>query len=120
MNKHSAEIDLLLGLQSEFAAWVCERWWFTLLEALILRKYSGNIPNILEPMNEFSKRHYILSPWAPIRFSGIQMIHVLGGFHRQSNPQRRDQVQWPQSQEAQLCSQTNTHPLREREKKNTR
>lgn len=45
------------------------------------------------------------------------MIHVLDGFHRQSNPQRRDQAQWPQSQEAQLCSQMNTRQLREGERK---
>lgn len=65
-------------------------------------------------MKELSKLYYFLFPWGLIRFSGIQMIHALSGFHRQSSPQRRDQARWPQSQEAQLCSQMNTRPLREK------
>lgn len=112
MNKNMQKLICCLNFNQGWLGF-CERWWFTSLEGLILR----DVPNILEPMKEFTRLHCFLFPRAPIRFSGIQMIHVLGGFHRQSNPQHRDQAQWPQSQEAQLCSQTNTHPLRERGKK---
>lgn len=76
--------------------------------------YSTGSPQ--HPGNEGRLLHtpgFFFSRGAPVRFSGIQMIHALGGFHRQSNPQHRDQAQWPQSQEAQLCSQMNTRPLRE-------
>ena len=70
------------------------------------------VHNILETMNGFSKLHAFLDSWAPIRFSGIQNIHALNGSHRQSSPQQGDQPRWPQSQEAQSCSQMNIHPLR--------
>ena len=70
------------------------------------------VHNILETMKGFSELHAFLYSWAQIRFSGIQNIHALNGLHRQSNPQRGDQSRWPQSQEAQLCSQMNIHTLR--------
>lgn len=89
----------------------CERWGFTLLEEPILYRKSST--SWKRRKTSPHSRFFFFSSGAPVRFSGIQMIHALGGFHRQSNPQHRDQAQWPQSQEAQLCSQMNTRPLRE-------
>lgn len=110
LNKQYLEIDVLLELESEMT------WFLWKMGVHIVGRTHTlqEVLNILETKEDFSTLQvFFFSRGAPVRFSGIQMIHALGGFHRQSNPQHRDQAQWPQSQEAQLCSQMNTRPLRE-------